>query len=415
MKKLLLPVGLLGLLFLGTAFASFKYFSRNKDSSIISPIQSTVTPTPTIPSQPGVYTALFLGQGDPSHEGSNLTDSIMAVSLNTTNKTIALIFIPRDLWVPLPQNIEGKSKIKINEAYSLGGLDLIKQTASISIDLPINFAILIDFNYFTQIIDLLGGIDITINKTFDDYYYPIAGKELDSCEKAPEELAAINATMSGFLLEKQYLCRYEHLHFDAGKTHVDGATALKFARSRHSDQDGGDFGRGLRQQALLIGIKNQLITLDALKNIEIGKFMVEGLSAVPAGSEIICKFQLDLNGILHVYAEEKQSGLKKSISIENAFSHFDKNEIHESKMKVSAMFGKPVEEPEPLPEHSEVISESGRLIKQAQSKLDGVTDEDRIMLNKLIESAEGAVSNNDENALVEINKELSELLFYLED
>ena len=268
LKKLLLPVGLLGLLFLGTAFASFKYFSRNKDSSIISPIQSTVTPTPTIPSQPGVYTALFLGQGDPSHEGSNLTDSIMAVSLNTTNKTIALIFIPRDLWVPLPQNIEGKSKIKINEAYSLGGLDLIKQTASISIDLPINFAILIDFNYFTQIIDLLGGIDITINKTFDDYYYPIAGKELDSCEKAPEELAAINATMSGFLLEKQYLCRYEHLHFDAGKTHVDGATALKFARSRHSDQDGGDFGRGLRQQALLIGIKNQLITLDALKNIE---------------------------------------------------------------------------------------------------------------------------------------------------
>jgi len=192
----------------------------------------------------------------------------MVVNLDTTNKTVTLIFIPRDLWVPLPQKMKGKNKIKINEAYSLGGLDLIKQTVSTSIDLPINFSILVDFNYFTQIIDLLGGVDIIIDKTLDDYYYPIAGKELDDCEKTPEELAAINATMSGFLLEKQYACRYEHLHFDAGKTHLDGATALKFARSRHSDQNGGDFDRGLRQQAILIGLKNRLISLGALKNIE---------------------------------------------------------------------------------------------------------------------------------------------------
>ena len=268
LKRYFLPTAFFLFLFLATTFASFKYFSKDEASLTISPLQSIATPTPTIVSPHGVYSALLLGQGNPSHEGSKLTDSIMVVNLDTTNKTVTLIFIPRDLWVPLPQKMKGKNKIKINEAYSLGGLDLIKQTVSTSIDLPINFSILVDFNYFTQIIDLLGGVDIIIDKTLDDYYYPIAGKELDDCEKTPEELAAINATMSGFLLEKQYACRYEHLHFDAGKTHLDGATALKFARSRHSDQNGGDFDRGLRQQAILIGLKNRLISLGALKNIE---------------------------------------------------------------------------------------------------------------------------------------------------
>ena len=71
-----------------------------------------------------------------------------------------------------------------------------------------------------------------------------------------------------FELEKQFTCRYEHLHFDTGTQLMDGATALKFIRSRHSDQHGGDFARGVRQQAVLTAVRNKLISLDALTNID---------------------------------------------------------------------------------------------------------------------------------------------------
>ena len=256
---------------LGAVFAYFVFFKKSQP--LVSPVAespSVVTETPTVSPavSQGEYNLLLMGQGDPSHEGSQLTDSMMVLNIKTKEKTASLIFIPRDLWVKLPQAVDGKEEVKINEAYSLGGLKLSEQVVGNVTGLPIQYSALIDFNHFSKLIDSLGGIDIIITKSFDDYYYPIAGKELETCGKSTEELSSINATMSGFLLEQQFACRYEHLHFDAGKTHLDGATALKFARSRHSDQDGTDFGRGSRQQIVLIGIKNKLISLDVLKNID---------------------------------------------------------------------------------------------------------------------------------------------------
>ena len=240
----------------------------------LTPTESPVTPLP-MPSagQSGEVNVLLLGQGDPSHEGNSLTDSLMVIHLDTPQKKAALIFLPRDLWVPLPTKTNGKSEIKINEVYRMGlnnndsvtGLKFAEQTISALTGLPIQYSILIDFNGFAQVLNSLGGIDINVNSALDDYYYPILGRELDNCGMPPEQLAAINATMSGFNLEKQYACRYEHLHFDSGKTHVDGETALKFARSRHSSSD---YARGERQQIILIGLKDKLISLEALKNID---------------------------------------------------------------------------------------------------------------------------------------------------
>lgn len=259
------------LVLLGAFLVYWLFFK--KANPLVSPEVTTLTSNhfsvdffPS-PAPSGEYNILLLGRGDPSHEGSNLTDSIMVLHLNTNNKTASLIFIPRDIWVSLPSEA-GKGAIKLNETYSKNGLKLAEQAVGFITNLPIQNAILIDFNGFTQTIDSLGGIDVIVAKAFDDYYYPIAGKELDNCGKSAEELVAINATMSGFELEKQYTCRYEHLHFNAGKAHMDGATALKFARSRHSAQAGSDFVRGARQQVILIGIKDKLLSLEALKNID---------------------------------------------------------------------------------------------------------------------------------------------------
>ena len=96
--------------------------------------------------------------------------------------------------------------------------------------------------------------------TFDDKFYPVAGKEDETCDKSEEDIAALTATMSGYKLEQEFTCRYEELHFDAGVQPMDAETALKFVRSRHSEQYGGDFGRSQRQQALLVALKNKLFS-----------------------------------------------------------------------------------------------------------------------------------------------------------
>jgi anionic cell wall polymer biosynthesis LytR-Cps2A-Psr (LCP) family protein len=100
----------------------------------------------------------------------------------------------------------------------------------------------------------LGGIDITIDRSFDDFKYPIAGKENDLCDGDPE-----------------YMCRYEHLRFDAGPQHMDGFTALKFVRSRYSTDpvEGTDFARGKRQEKVISAIKAKFISIENLKNSKI--------------------------------------------------------------------------------------------------------------------------------------------------
>jgi anionic cell wall polymer biosynthesis LytR-Cps2A-Psr (LCP) family protein len=117
------------------------------------------------------------------------------------------------------------------------------------------------------VIDTLGGITIYVPYTFDDNYYPIKGKEDDPCGKPEEEIEALTATMSGDLLEKEFECRYEHLHFDKGVQNLDSENALKFVRSRHSSVNGGDFGRALRQQAFLEAIKDELLSISSIKKI----------------------------------------------------------------------------------------------------------------------------------------------------
>jgi LCP family protein required for cell wall assembly len=141
---------------------------------------------------------------------------------------------------------------KINTAYhygnekgSGGGLSLAKQAVSELLDLPVHYVAILDFRGFVKAIDAVGGIDVEVDSTFDDYKYPIAGKE----NVEPES------------------DRYEHVHFDKGMTHMDGATALKFARSRHSVGDEGtDFARGKRQEKIVIAFRNKVFSTNTLFN-----------------------------------------------------------------------------------------------------------------------------------------------------
>jgi anionic cell wall polymer biosynthesis LytR-Cps2A-Psr (LCP) family protein len=125
----------------------------------------------------------------------------------------------------------------------------------------------IEFHQLIQLVDRLGGLIVNSPHAFDDYFYPVRGRELELCDKTPEEVTRLSATLSGFQLEKQFPCRYEHLSFKAGEQKMAGEIVLKFVRSRHSDQYGNDFARAERQQAVLIALKDKLLSLKALENL----------------------------------------------------------------------------------------------------------------------------------------------------
>lgn len=232
------------------------------------------------------YNILLLGYGGAGHEGSNLSDVVMVVSINPAEKKVGVFSIPRDLWVEIPVRSDLRQGFKINHAYAIGldddryplkepqykgeggGAAMAKKVVSEVTGLPIHYFVAVDFEGFKRIIDILGGIEVDVPVAFDDYFYPIKGKENDTCGKSAVEIARLHSLYSDTQLHHQFECRYEHIHFDKGRTKMDGETALKFVRSRSSSQHGGDFARSVRQQAVLLGLKDKLISIDALQNID---------------------------------------------------------------------------------------------------------------------------------------------------
>ncbi len=252
MKKLLIPffislifaVGFGGSYFLGK-FS--KIFVKSESGQTL----ENITPPMALPLKEGEVKVLLLGYGGAGHEGGTLTDSIILLKADIKSKKVILISIPRDLWL---------GDAKINFAYSKG-VETAKNAVTYVTGISPTYFVAVDFNQLQKIIDLLGGINVDVPKTFDDYFYPVRGKELDLCGKSPEEMQAVHQKYSGFDLEKQFECRYEHIHFDKGLTKMTGGEAVKFVRSRHSSQHGGDFARNERQFAVLKGLEDKLASL----------------------------------------------------------------------------------------------------------------------------------------------------------
>ena len=150
---------------------------------------------------------------------------------------------------------------------------------------------------------------------------------------------------------------------------------------------------------------------DALKNIQVGEFIVEGLSEAPANSPILLKLELDLNGILSVSAIEKITGLKKSITIDNVISRFEVDEMQEAKERIQQIFGETVED---ISEEEQVIKQAKALIEKAEQLLDNATAEDKEDMVDMIEAINDAITANDSKILTESMEQLSDIIYYLE-
>lgn len=207
--------------------------------SIVALHRKTISITP-LPSHSGRTNFLILGIGGGTHESPDLTDTIIFASVSPSSSPV-LLSIPRDMWVPsLAAKINTAYHYGVEKAGPSGGLTLAKSAVSEIIDQPVDFAVVFDFATFSRVIDELGGIDVAIERSFTDTRYPIAGKENDPCDT----------------------CRYETISFSQGLQHMDGATALKFVRSRHSENldEGTDFARSRRQTLVIQAIKTKLLS-----------------------------------------------------------------------------------------------------------------------------------------------------------
>lgn len=245
-------------------------------------VSPTVTPTPD-PDRS--FSILLLGYGGAGHDGAYLTDSIILARISPKLQKIDLISLPRDLWVSIPTSPTASHSAKINSAYAVGiddrqypnkaveftgkagGGEMSKNAVSQVTDIKPDYFIAADFSGFIKVIDQLGGIDVQVLKPFDDNFYPLETNIDDTCGKSDDEIKALEATLSGDKLDQQFTCHYEHLHFDKGLQHMDGTTALKYARSRHSQTDGGDFNRSERQRQVLIAVKNKIVSLNFFNKI----------------------------------------------------------------------------------------------------------------------------------------------------
>ena len=156
---------------------------------------------------------------------------------------------------------------------------------------------------------------------------------------------------------------------------------------------------------------------NALENIQIGEFRVDDLADAPAGNIIILDLALDRDGILHVSAKEKATGLEQRITIDKAMSRYDEDEIEEARQHIDQLFGEATSETAPAADAEGSAAADPKivaLLAKARAKLDSAIAEDRAEIVDLIEAIEDSRASGDAAGLADAVSRLDDLLFYLE-
>lgn len=181
---------------------------------------------------------LLLGADKRPDEKVYRTDTLIVVTLDPETMSAGMLSLPRDLWVSIP----GFEENRINQAYVLGetkdypggGPALAMRTVQEFLGVPIHGYVLVDFDGFRRLIDIIGGIDIMVEKAIHDTEYPT------------EDYG------------------YQEVHIPAGLVHMDGDLALKYARVRHGSDD---IDRTKRQQQVLVAARDKALRLNLIPKL----------------------------------------------------------------------------------------------------------------------------------------------------
>lgn len=200
----------------------------------------------------GRVNVLLLGIGGEGHDGPDLTDTILVASIDPVNHKAALLSVPRDLWVKLPPNNFIGTYQKINAAYEAGkysylgkedptnnntkavaaGFASVDKAVEQVLGIPIHYHVLVDFHAFSQGIDAVGGVSVNV----------------------PEQL--YDPTIAWENNNNPVIAK-------AGLQTFNGKQALLYTRSRETSSD---FARTERQRAVLLALKQKVLTLGTFSN-----------------------------------------------------------------------------------------------------------------------------------------------------
>ncbi|MCL4506334.1 MAG: LCP family protein [Chloroflexi bacterium] len=196
-------------------------------------VAAVATPAPTVtPQDTQRINVLLMGLDQRPAENAAYakTDTMIIMTIDPISKTAGMLSIPRDLYVPL----DGHGSDRINTAMALGGPQYAMRQVSTVFGLPIQHYVRVNFFAVEKLVDLVGGIDVYVDQDINDQAYPDMNYHYDP-----------------FVISK-------------GMHHMDGATALKYARTRHGSSD---IYRMRRQQEIIMAIRDRVLSTDALPNL----------------------------------------------------------------------------------------------------------------------------------------------------
>ncbi len=235
------------------------------------PIVGAPTPVPERTSAYDLVNILVLGNDGYSTSAAYRSDVVIIVSVNRTTSSVNMLSIPRDLYVYIPAH--GYSRINTATVWGAtnnwpgGSIGLLKEAIRYNFGIPIHHYARVDFSGFSAIIDTVGGIDLVVDCALTDYRLRAPG------------------------LSPNLRDNWEWVTLNAGLNHMDGATALWYARSRATTSD---FDRNRRHQMVLRAIWGRFqadnmwdqvpVLWEALSNaIETDLTLNDILSLVPIG------------------------------------------------------------------------------------------------------------------------------------
>ena len=171
---------------------------------------------------------LFLGLDTRDGDLSGRTDSMILTTFNPNEKSVRMLSLPRDSYVPI---IGRDTHDKLNHAHAFGGLNMTVDTVEAFLDVPVDYVVTLNFDAFMDIVDAIGGVEV-------DVPMPIYDRD--------------NAT-------------YGEISIDEGIQTLDGEEALAYARMRKQDPRG-DHGRGDRQKDIIEAIIKQSVNFQTITN-----------------------------------------------------------------------------------------------------------------------------------------------------
>lgn len=264
---------------------SGKVFANTKKASFFSQLSQVVNSKSVVlkGSERDRINILLLGIGGGTHDGPNLTDTMILASIKPSTEQVAMVSVPRDLYVQIP----GYWSSKVNAAHAFAedmngtGIEVAKETiGTIVLGQPVDYYVRIDFDGFRQAIDNLGGVDVTIPRGFYDFNKKVT--------------------------------------FTAGVEHMTGERALAYSRARYVEgPEGSDFARASRQQLVIKAVRDQVLGTNSIGDlINLGK-AIDALGShintdLGAG-ELMALYKLtkdlDTSDIINLVIDGEKTGL----------------------------------------------------------------------------------------------------------